>query len=250
MYSNERLLILDADGTTIDAFTAIERTFRAHGMNIGALERFQKRRHLFKYLGGLKEFPANLKRQLGRQSRARLIDTLTEVYRDEAGLYAGIGEWLNRLIAEPGLRVGVVTRNITHRPVETLGVLLARHGVAVSKLDFMRHVPLKHEKTAIFRELRERYEINPARCYVCGDEKHDFHAALSTGMHPFMVAYGFEDLTRLIGKIGVPAELISKTPTELVTRVSHALQVPEPLPMAPPIAWIAPTTVGGGFVHH
>jgi phosphoglycolate phosphatase len=54
MYTNDRLVILDADGTTIDAFKAIEKTFAHHGMSIGPLARFQKRRNIFKYLGGLK----------------------------------------------------------------------------------------------------------------------------------------------------------------------------------------------------
>lgn len=61
MYSNDNLLILDVDGTTIDAFSAIERTFACHNMNIGDLERIQKRRHLFKYLGGIEVFPKNLR---------------------------------------------------------------------------------------------------------------------------------------------------------------------------------------------
>jgi phosphoglycolate phosphatase len=44
-YKNmERLVIFDADGTTIDAFHAIQLTFLRHGMDIGDLERFQKRR--------------------------------------------------------------------------------------------------------------------------------------------------------------------------------------------------------------
>jgi len=79
MYSKDKLLIIDADGTTIDAFSAIERTFAAHNMKIGDLERFQKRRHIFKYLGGLKEFPNNLSRQIGKQKRSKLVRTLTEV---------------------------------------------------------------------------------------------------------------------------------------------------------------------------
>lgn len=55
--SDKRLLILDADGTTIDAFPAIEAAFARHGLVIGAETSFQKRHHLFKYVGGLMEFP-------------------------------------------------------------------------------------------------------------------------------------------------------------------------------------------------
>ena len=62
MYSsNERLVVFDADGTIIDAFNAIDQTFSKHGMELGNLERFQKRHNLFKYMGGIKEFPFNLK---------------------------------------------------------------------------------------------------------------------------------------------------------------------------------------------
>ena len=225
MYCNDRLIILDADGTTIDAFSAIEKTFAAHNMRIGDLERFQKRRHLFKYLGGLKEFPSNLKRQLGKQKRAKLIKTLTEVYREEAQLYEQIGAWINRLIGHPQLRVGLITRNITHSPVETLQMLLQRHNVDTDDLDFLVHIPLSSNKTDAFRQVRANLAINPACAYACGDEKKDYLAAMATGMHPFMVSYGFEDFERLTEKIGVPEELISRTPAELRSRVCHALDI-------------------------
>ncbi len=69
-YTNtHRLVIFDADGTTIDAFHAIKLAFQHCGMDIGDLERFQRRRKLFKFLGGLKEFPKNLHNQFGKQSR-------------------------------------------------------------------------------------------------------------------------------------------------------------------------------------
>jgi phosphoglycolate phosphatase len=223
MYSKDRLLIVDADGTTIDAFAAIERTFAAHNMKIGNLERFQKRRHIFKYLGGLKEFSNNLSRQLGKRKRSQLIRTLTEIYREEAQLYPYTESWIEKLLMTEGLKVGFVTRNITNEPLETLGTLLKRHGVDASAFDFMVHVPLNQDKTSAYRSLREEYAVNPARAYACGDEKKDYQAALATGLHPFMVSYGFEDFERLTDKIGVPGELISKTPRELHARVSHAL---------------------------
>jgi phosphoglycolate phosphatase len=224
--SAERLVILDADGTTIDAFSAIERTFAHHGMDIGDLERFQKRRHLFKYLGGLKEFPANLKRQIGRRRRLQLIDTLTEVYRQEARLFPGIDELVAALIAAPDIRVGLVTRNITREPAETLRLLFLRHGIDAGAFDFLVTVPLTDTKTPYFRATRERFAINPARAYVCGDEHRDYLAAIGTGMHPFIVSYGFEDYRRLTERFDVPEEVIARTPHELSARVRHGLDLP------------------------
>jgi phosphoglycolate phosphatase len=226
MYSNsERLIIFDADGTIIDAFDAIDQTFSVHGMELGDLQRFQKRHNLFKYLGGIKEFPFNLKKQLGKQGRKKILATLTDVYRDEAKLFPGIANLIRTLIATPGIRVGLVTRNITIEPERTISQLLVRHGIDVQGLDFMVHLPLGQEKTAAFRSARQRFGINPARSYACGDEHRDFTAAVGAGMHAFMVSYGFEDFVRLTKKFEVPEDLISRSPEELCARVLHALDI-------------------------
>lgn len=224
MYSsNKRLVILDADGTIIDAYDAIEQAFSQRGMAIGDLERFQKRRHLFKYLGGLKEFPANIKKQVRKRNRKQLISTLTEVYRAEASLYPGVADLIRTLIDAPDIIVGLVTRNVTNEPEETLRLLFLRHGIDVGALDFLIHIPLNQEKTAQFRAMRKRFDVNPARSYICGDEHKDFLAAIGSGMHPFMVSYGFEDHKRLTEKFGVPDEIISRTSEELCKRILHAL---------------------------
>jgi phosphoglycolate phosphatase len=95
--------------------------------------------------------------------------------------------------------------------------------VDVGALDFLLHIPLSEEKTAQFQAIRKQYDINPALCYICGDEYKDYLAALGSGMHPFMVSYGFEDHKRLTEKFNVPDEIISRTPAELCARVLHAL---------------------------
>lgn len=223
MFTNDRLVILDADGTTIDAFKAIEKTFAHHGMSIGPLARFQKRRNIFKYLGGLKEMPQNLRQQFGRGTRTSVVATLTEVYREEACMFEGMERLIRRLAAAPDIKLGIVTRNITNSPVETLTRLFDRHGIEPDLLDFLVHLPLSEDKLPYFRRTREELQINPARAYACGDEAKDYRAAVNTGMHPFMVSYGFEDFDRLHLKHEIPAEVISRTPDELSWRVLHAL---------------------------
>ncbi|RJG11601.1 HAD family hydrolase [Massilia cavernae] len=225
MYQSKRLIILDADGTTIDAYPAIEAAFAQHGMTLGEEKSFQKRHHLFKYLGGVKEFPSIIKKNLRKQGRKKIVDSLTDVYRADARLYPGIADMIRSLIAAPDIVVGLVTRNITNEPLETLRQLFARHGIDVGELDFFDHVPLSEGKTSQFRLTRERFQINPARAYACGDEYKDFYAAINTGMHPFMVSYGFEDHDRLIEKFAVPDEVISRTPADLCRRVCNALDL-------------------------
>ena len=73
--------------------------------------------------------------------------------------------------------------------------------------------------------MRERFGVNPARAGVCGDENKDYVAAINTGMHPYMVSYGFEDYLRLTHKFEIPEEVISRTPKELCERVLHALEI-------------------------
>ena len=226
MYSNnERLIVFDADGTTIDAYPVIVDTFTRHGMDLGDLERFQKRHKLFKYLGGIKEFPFNLSKQFGRQSRKNILSTLTEVYRDEAKLYPGMAALLRTLVATPGIRVGLVTRNITNEPMLTIRKVLSRHDIDLNAFDFAVHVPLGAEKTSAFISARKTFNINPARSYGCGDEHADFSSAISAGMHPFIGSYGFEDFTRLTRKFNVPEDVISRTPEDLSNRLLHALDI-------------------------
>lgn len=227
MYPNhERLIILDADGTVIDAFAAIGLAFSYHDMDLGDLIRFQQRRNLFKYLGGIKEFPGNLARQLDKKRRKKLLGTVTEVYREEARLYDGMAQLIKDLIAAPDIRVGIVTRNISHEPAVTLTRLFARHGIDLGQLDFMHYLPLRDEKGPYFKSTRAEFEINPARAYACGDEHKDYLAAQAAGMHPFIVSYGFESLERLTEKFAIPEEVISPDPQAFGERVRHALDLP------------------------
>lgn len=237
-HGRERLVIFDADGTTVDAFHAVETTFLRHGMAIGDLDRFQKRRKLFKYLGGLREFPTNLRRHFGKQSRKRLLNTLTEVYRNEAVLYPGIAPLLQDLLDAPDIRVGLLTRNVTIEPEETLRQLFFRHGIDLNRFDYFACLPLAEDKRTQMRRVRELFGVNPARAYACGDEFGDYRAAIGAGMHPFVVAYGCEDRTRLREKFGVPGEVISGSPEEFAARLLNALDMPPRYSVELP--WTAP----------
>ena len=225
MYSNnERLIVFDADGTIIDAYSAIVDTFSRHGMELGDLEHFQKRHKLFKYLGGIKDFPFNL-RKLGKHSRKNILSTLTDVYREDAKLYPGMADLIRTLVATPGIRVGLITRNITNEPMLTIRKTLSRHDIDLDAFDVAVHVPLGEEKTNALRSVRKSFAINPARSYACGDEHKDFTSAIAAGMHAFIGSYGFEDHTRLTKKFKVPEEVISRTPEDLSNRVLHALDI-------------------------
>jgi phosphoglycolate phosphatase len=212
--NNKKLIILDADGTTIDAYNAIEKTFSQHGMNLGDEESFQKRHNIFKYLGGIKQFPANIRKNISKKNRKQIVETLTEVYRNDAILYPGIAEFIRKLIVAPDVVVGMVTRNITNEPLETLRQLFSRHDLNIEE-----------KKTKHFRAVREQFGINPAKAGVCGDENKDYVAAIATGMHPYMASYGFESFLRLTHKFDIPREVISCTPQELCARVLHGLDI-------------------------
>jgi phosphoglycolate phosphatase len=228
MYPNKnRLIIFDADGTIIDAFSAIQETFARHDMAIGNLENFQKRHKFFKYLGGLKEFPLNIKKQLGKKSRQQVIATLTDIYREEAQFYEGFAPLIKQLIADKNIKVGLVTRNISNEPQITMAKLFARHDIDIADLDYFAHVPIRASKADFFKEASAQFAINPALSFACGDEHKDYASALAAGMHPFIASYGFEDYQRLSKKFEIPLPLISQTPLDLCARVRHALDVPQ-----------------------
>lgn len=232
--SRDRLVIFDADGTLINTFPVVEEAFNRHGMDIGDLERFQRRRKLLKYIGGLREFPKNLRQQFDKENRKRLKHTLTEVYREKAQPYPGMVDLLQQLMDTPDIRVGIVSRNVTIEPEETLALVLHRHGIDCSRLDFLRCIPLGDGKSAQFRALRETYGINPLRAYACGDEYRDYAEAISAGIQAIVASYGFEDYLRLVESFNIPPELITRTPGELANRLSHALDLNPDKPPAPP----------------
>lgn len=223
--SRDKLIIFDADGTIIDAYQAIETTFGRHGLQLGDLDRFQKRHKLFKYLGGMKEFPRNLARHLGGASHKELIGSLTDVYREQAVLYPGIASLIKHILSSSDIRIGLVTRNVTNEPLLTLGKLFARHDLDLKAFDYVACIPLKTPKTEYFAAARQQLGINPARSFSCGDEHNDYLSAIGAGFSPFMVSYGFEDFQRLTLKYRVPAAIISRTPQELAARVCHGLDL-------------------------
>lgn len=226
--SSDHLVILDADGTLFDTFPVVEEAFSLHGMDIGDRERFQRRRKLLKYLGGLREFPKNLRQQLDRTHRKQFKQTLTEIYRASARPFPGMIDLLRQLIEAPGVRVGIVSRNVTAEPETTLSIVLQRYGIDSDTLDFMRCIPRGDKKTEQFRLLRDQFGINPLRTVVCGDEAVDYEDASGAGLRALIAAYGFEDQRRLVEDDGVPAELVVPTPEMLALRLCHALGLAPP----------------------
>lgn len=224
--TKQRLLILDADGTVIDAFAAINEAFTQHKMSLGDLDRFQKRHKIFKYLGGAKEFPGNLAKQINNRRRKEVLATLTDIYRQRAELYPGMAALIRSLIAAKDVKVGIVTRNVTIEPSVTLAHLFARHDIDIKALDFVEYLPLREVKGPCFKAIRARLDINPARAFACGDEHKDYEAATAAGLHPMIVSYGFESFERLTTKYAIPEEIIARTPEELSARVRHTLDLP------------------------
>jgi phosphoglycolate phosphatase len=194
-------------------------------MDLGDLERFQRRRKLLKYIGGLREFPKNLRQQFDKASRKQIKQTLTDIYREEAQPYPGMVALLQDLINTPDIRVGIVSRNVTIEPEQTLAIVLRRHGIDSDQLDFIKCIPLGDGKAPQFRRIREKYGINPLRTYVCGDEYHDYSEANATGLQSIIASYGFEDYQRLVESFNIPPEVIAKTPAEMANRLRHALDL-------------------------
>ena len=218
--SKTTLVVLDFDGFLINSYDLLRTTFEHFGLDVGDEKRFKHRRKFLKYLGGGKEFLSNLV-SMSLPKKKKLRERLTEVYVESGRLFPPFVPFLNELIAEPAVHVGVLSRNFTCSPGLTMRTVLRRSGVAEAHLDFVIPIPAGTKKLNILEGMRSsRYRA----CLFGADEVSDYRAARETGYEIVMAAYGFDSRERLNEHGGVPANLIFDDPVSVVRAMRECLR--------------------------
>lgn len=216
------LLVLDFDGFLVNSYELIRSTFATLGLDIGDEGRFQNRRKFLKYLGGGKELLRNLvSYSLPKKRRFRTV--LTEEYLSAGRIYPSFTPFLNQIVAEPDLHVGIVSRNFTLQPGTTIRAVLRNSGIDEDALDFVIPLPIGATKNDVLQAMRS---TRHRRCVLGADEICDFKAASAAGYEPVIASYGFDRLERLTEKGGVPRDRIAATPeaaVELLTLGAYDL---------------------------
>ncbi len=205
------LVVLDFDGLLINSYALLRDTMASFGLDVGDEERFRNRRKFLKYLGGGKELLPNLVGMSLPKTR-KLRARLTECYRECGFIYPEFIDVLNRMIAEPAIHCGIVSRNFTLRPGPTIRRVLARSGVDEAQLDFVIPVPIGASKVDVLDGmLASRYH----EALLCADEISDYRAACEAGYSTLMGAYGFDTSARLRERGEVPMACLYDTPEAL-----------------------------------
>jgi len=217
MRDKRHLVVLDFDGFLINSYEVIRATFEAFGLDIGDEARFKNRRKFLKYLGGGKELLGNLvSYSLPKKRKFRAV--LTDEYERAGKIYSALVPFLNRVIADPRLDVGVVSRNFALSPGTMIRSVLRNSGVDESELDFVVPIPVGAKKDDILAAMRSsRHET----CLLGADEISDFRAAEEAGFESVMASYGFDRHERLTKKGGVPEHLIVSSPDEAVEHLTR-----------------------------
>jgi hypothetical protein len=211
------LVVLDFDGFLINSYKLLKITFEQFGLNIGDEERFKHRRKFLKYLGGGKELLRNLVAySLPKQKKIR--EVLTEVYQEDGRIYKEFVPLINEMVAQPALHVGIISRNFTHAPGNTIRTVLGNSEVNHEGLDFLIPIGIGVKKHAVLEGMRSPHY---RRCLFGADEIGDYRAAVDTGYDCILMAsYGFDKKERLLDEGGIPAEDIFDTPRELVRQLA------------------------------
>lgn len=218
MHNAKQLVILDFDGFLINSFHLLSLTFDWFGLDVGDEHRFQNRRKFLKYLGGGKEFVSNIVR-FTLPKRRRLREVLTDYYVSVGQVYPPFTDYMNALIRSPDIHVGIVSRNYTLHPGNTIRSVLRNSGIDEPELDFVIPIPVGAKKTVV---LEAMFSSRYRSCLLGGDEIGDFRAALQCGYVPFMASYGFDNRARLSMRGEVPPTSIFDTPESVVQAMHGA----------------------------
>jgi hypothetical protein len=219
MRDKHSLVVLDFDGFLVNSYEIMRATFEQFGLDLGDEERFKQRRKFLKYIGGGKEILRNLV-SYSLPKKRKFREVLTDEFVNTGRVYPAFAPFVNRLVADPAVHVGVVSRNFALRPGTTIRAVMASSGIDEQHLDFVVPIPIGASKVDVLQGMRGgRLE----RAVLGADEISDFKAAAETGYEPVIGCYGFDRHARLTKKGGIPEHLIAATPEDAVELLSRAL---------------------------
>jgi len=161
---------------------------------------------------------------LGSDERA-LVDEAVAHYRErfaaiglyENRVYPGVPDMLEALQAL-GCRMVLATSKphvYAQRIVEHFGLDRWLAGVYGAELDGTRA-----DKAELIRHLLEREQLEPSRCLMAGDRRHDIHGARANGVKVCSVRWGYGDAAELAAAgpdyyCDTPADLVALVQTRL-----------------------------------
>lgn len=220
MQQKNILAVLDFDGFLINSYKLLHTTFEYFDLDIGDEERFRHRRKFLKYLGGGKEILRNFV-SYSLPKKKKIRQTLTEIYQEEGEIYRDFVPVINRMIEDPGIHVGIISRNFTHNPGTTIRTVLRNSEVDEQELDFVIPIPVGVKKRDVLEGMKSsRYK----QCLFGADEVGDFKAAKEAGYDTIIMAsYGFDNKKRLISEGDVPPDIIFDTPKDLAENLGKSI---------------------------
>lgn len=206
--------IFDLDGTLIDSLRdigeAMNRTLAARGFPVHELDRYRY------FVGdGVRQLVSRVLPEHHRSSPE--IDACLTDYRLDYGQnwnthtkpYAGIPDLLRSLV-ELGIPIGVLSNKpdaVTRQCVEYFFPDIPFIAVSGQRED----IPRKPDPTAALL-MAEAMNCPPSNCVFIGDTATDMDTAVSAGMFPAGVTWGFRDAEELKSH---GAKLLAFTPEAL-----------------------------------
>ena len=220
MTIKETLVVLDFDGLLINSYELLNITFSQFGLDVGDKGRFQNRRKFLKYIGGGKELIGNLV-NLSLPKKKLIREKLTETYCKVGQIYPEFTDLINDMTDNPGIHVGIVSRNFTHHPGNTIRHVLRNSKINETALDFVIPISVGAKKINILEAMKSSaYKSS----IFAADEIRDYEAANQTGYDTILMAsYGFDTKQRLIEKGRISEKVIYESPAKLAKKLNKIL---------------------------
>ena len=149
-------------------------------------------------------------------------EQLTETYCTEGQVYPEFTSVINDMIDNPNIHVGIVSRNFTHHPGQTIRQVLKNSKITEAALDFIIPISVGVKKANVLEGMKAS---SYKQSIFAADEISDYRAAYDTGYDFILMAsYGFDTKRRLIKKGNIPEKIIFESPNKLANKLNRILQ--------------------------
>ncbi len=211
-----KTIVLDFDGTIVDSYPILSDTYTSFQLPLADFQTFQNSSKFLKFFKG----GSWIKSVYSFFFRGQVIRSfLGDAYAMKAQLFDGMADLLSFLSQQKGVRVLILSHNVSLHPSETIRRVLQNNKVKNYESIDIQTIPLYQRKSSFLEKFIQKNNIDLKSLLFVGDEASDFFSAFRLHIPGNKtVSYGYDSFQKLM-KEKIPVDNIIRTPRECVETI-------------------------------